>query len=104
MLNEKGAELLKRVIQNKYKDISLDSLYADDNEFYYEFKIHEVISENDFGNLEEEIQKSEAPDAQAVPDEAQQQAVPAPVPAADAADASAQPASAPAAATAPAGK
>ena len=54
--------------------------------------------------LEEEIQKSEAPDAQAVPDEAQQQAVPAPVPAADAADASAQPASAPAAATAPAGK
>lgn len=54
--------------------------------------------------LEEEIQKSEAPDTQAVPDEAQQQAVPAPVPAADAADASAQPASAPAAAPAPAGK
>lgn len=57
MLNEKGAELLKRVIQNKYKDISLDSLYADDNEFYYEFKIHEVISENDFGNLEEEMKQ-----------------------------------------------
>ena len=39
MLNEKGVELLKQVIQEKYKNIRLDNAYADENEFYYEFKI-----------------------------------------------------------------
>ena len=59
MLNEKGAELLKKVIQNKYNNVSLDNIYADENEFYYEFKINEQISENDFKILEKEIKKLE---------------------------------------------
>lgn len=57
MLNEKGVELLKQVIQKKFKDISLDNVYADENEFYYEFKVDEQISENDFEHLENEIKK-----------------------------------------------
>ena len=57
MLNEKGVELLKQVIQEKYKNIRLDNVYADENEFYYEFKIDEQVSENDFDSLENEIRK-----------------------------------------------
>lgn len=57
MLNEKGVELLKQVIQKKYKDVRLDNMYADENEFYYEFKADDQVSENDFESLENEIKK-----------------------------------------------
>ncbi len=57
MLNEKGVELLKQVIQKKYKNVRLDNVYADDDEFYYEFKANDPVSENDFENLENEIKK-----------------------------------------------
>lgn len=57
MLNEKGALLLKQVIQKKYKNISLDKMYADENEFYYEFKIAEQVSEKDFDFIENEVRK-----------------------------------------------
>ena len=57
MLNEKGAKLLKEVIIKKYKNVKLDSIHADDNEFYYEFKAKEEISEKDLEKLENEIQK-----------------------------------------------
>lgn len=57
MLNEKGVELLKQVIQKKYNNISLDNVYVNENEFYYEFKIDEQVSENDFDFLENEIRK-----------------------------------------------
>ncbi|MDE6284458.1 MAG: threonine--tRNA ligase [Bacilli bacterium] len=57
MLNEKCALLLKQVIQENYKNIRLDKMYADENEFYYEFKIDEQVSENDFEFLENEIRK-----------------------------------------------
>lgn len=57
MKNKKGAELLKEVIQKKYSDVRLDNEYSDENEFYYEFKVDEPISENDFGTLEKEIKK-----------------------------------------------
>ena len=55
MLNEKGVELLKQVIQEKYENIRLDNAYADKSEFYYEFKIDGYVSENDFNSLENEI-------------------------------------------------
>lgn len=55
MLNEKAVLLLEQVIKNKYKDISLDSKYYDENEFYFEFKINDRISENDFKKIEEEM-------------------------------------------------
>jgi len=57
MLNEKGVRLLKQIIQEKYKNIRLDHVYTDENEFYYEFKIDEQVSENDFDILENEIRK-----------------------------------------------
>ena len=44
MLNEKGVGLLKQVIQEKYKNIRLDKIYVDENEFYYEFKNDEQVS------------------------------------------------------------
>ena len=55
MLNEKAVQLLEQIIKNKYKNVSLDSKYFDENEFYYEFKIDEKISENDFEIFEKEI-------------------------------------------------
>lgn len=51
MINEKGALLLKQVIEEKYKNIKLDNVYADENEFYYEFKIEKLVSENDFNSF-----------------------------------------------------
>lgn len=57
MLNEKGVELLKQAIQKKYKNVRLDNMYADESEFYYEFKANDQVSENDFESLENEIKK-----------------------------------------------
>ena len=57
MINEKGAELLKHVIEEKYKNIQLDKVYANEDEFYYEFKVDEQVSENDFAILENEMKK-----------------------------------------------
>lgn len=57
MLNEKGAELLKKVIKEKYEDVKLDNISADENEFYYEFKVNYSISENDLKELEEKIKE-----------------------------------------------
>ena len=57
MLNEKAVLLLEQVIKSKYKDVSLDSKYSDENEFYYEFKINDRIGENDFEKIEEEMKK-----------------------------------------------
>jgi threonyl-tRNA synthetase len=56
-MNKKCVELLKEVINNNYNNISLDNMYYDDNEFYYEFKSEEQVSENDFDKLEDEIKK-----------------------------------------------
>ena len=57
MLNEKGAELLKKLIKEKYEDVKLDNISADENEFYYEFKVNYSISENDLKELEEKIKE-----------------------------------------------
>ncbi len=57
MINEKGSNLLERVIKEKYKDVKLDKKYFDKDEFYYEFKVLENISENDLESLEKEIRK-----------------------------------------------
>ena len=57
MINEKCAKLLKIVIQKKYKNVKLDKTFADANEFYYEFKIDDSISENDLSKLGKEIKE-----------------------------------------------
>ena len=57
MINEEYAELLQKVIQNNYKNIKHENINANEKEFYYEFKIEDKISENDFEKLEKEIRK-----------------------------------------------
>ena len=57
MLNEEGAKLLKKVIIKKYEKIELDNIVANENEFYFEFKIDKNIGENDLEELEKEIQR-----------------------------------------------
>ena len=55
-MNEKGLELLKQIINKNYK-VSIEKMNYNEEEFYYDFKIDEVISENDFAKLEEDMQK-----------------------------------------------
>ena len=57
MINEKAVLLLEQIIKNKYKNVSLDNKVFNEEAFYYEFKIDEKISENDFDLLEKEIIK-----------------------------------------------
>ena len=57
MINEKGSKLLQEVIRNNYSNVVFESIGLKDEEFYYDFKCDEVISENDFEKLEEEIHK-----------------------------------------------
>lgn len=57
MINEKGSKLLQEVIRNNYSNVVYESIGFKDEEFYYDFKCDEVISENDFEKLEEEIHK-----------------------------------------------
>ena len=57
MINEEYAELLQKVIHNNYKNIKYENINANEKEFYYEFKIEDKISENDFEKLEKEIRK-----------------------------------------------
>ena len=56
-MNKKCCELLKEVINKNYNDISLDNMFYDENEFYYEFKSDNKISEKDFEKLENEMKK-----------------------------------------------
>lgn len=57
MENEKGANLLKEVINKRYQNVRLDSINANENEFYYEFKAERELGENDLPELENEIRK-----------------------------------------------
>ena len=56
-MNKECVELLKEVINNNYHNIRLDNMSYNDDEFYYEFKSDEQVSENDFEKLENEIRK-----------------------------------------------
>lgn len=56
-MNKKCCELLKEVIDKNYSNIRLDNMSCNDDEFYYEFKADEKVSENDFEKLENEIRK-----------------------------------------------
>ena len=57
MINNKCSLLLQEVINNNYSNIKYENISVNEEEFYYEFKCDEVISENDFKRLEEEIKK-----------------------------------------------
>ena len=55
MINERCSKLLQEVIREKYSNVKYENIHVSDDEFYYEFKCDEVISENDFSKLEEKI-------------------------------------------------
>lgn len=55
MLNEKGSLLLERIIKENYSNIRLDNKSYNDDEFYYEFKSDDKISENNFQGLEKKM-------------------------------------------------
>ena len=55
-MNEKCSLLLKEVMNKKYH-IEYDKINYNKEEFYYEFKCEEKVSENDFEKLEQEIKK-----------------------------------------------
>ena len=54
-MNEKVIELLKNVIKSKYKNVCLDNIGINDNEYYYDFKSDDIVSENDFTEIEKNI-------------------------------------------------
>ena len=54
-MNEKCVKLLKEIIKENYKNVSLDSYYYDEESFYYNFKCDDAVSENDFQMLENKI-------------------------------------------------
>ncbi len=48
---------LKEAIKEKYGEVSLENINLDHDEFYYEFKVQEQVSEKDFLYLENEMHK-----------------------------------------------
>ena len=56
-MNQKCCELLKIVIKKIYNNVRLDSMFFNEDEFYYEFKADESVSENDLKKIEDEIKK-----------------------------------------------
>ena len=57
-MNKKCCELLKEVINKNYKNIRLDNMSYNDDEFYYEFKSDDQVSEKDFEKLESVIKEN----------------------------------------------
>ena len=57
-MNKKCCELLKEVIKKNYKNIRLDNMSYNDDEFYYEFKSDDQVSEKDFEKLESVIKQN----------------------------------------------
>ena len=57
MINERAVKLLQKYINEKYKKVELEDVSFDKDEFYYEFKISDRISENDLVNIEKELNK-----------------------------------------------
>jgi len=57
-MNEKVIELLKNVIKSKYKNVCLDKIIINENEYYYDFKSDDIVSENDFSEIENNVNKN----------------------------------------------
>lgn len=55
MINKKAVLLLEQVIKENNNDVKLDNSNYNEEEFYYEFKIENKISENDFESIEKKI-------------------------------------------------
>ena len=56
-MNEKCGKILKEAINNLYSNIYLDELIITDDEFYYDFKTDDKVSENDFNKILDEMKR-----------------------------------------------
>lgn len=54
-MNEKAVSLLEKIIKENYSNVRLDNKWFNDEEFYYEFKVDEKVSENQFEQFEKKI-------------------------------------------------
>lgn len=59
MANEKGVKLLQEIIHKKQKKIEVENCFSNEEEFFYECKLVNKISENDFAELEREMEKKD---------------------------------------------
>lgn len=57
MMNELAVNLLEKVIKEKYENVRLDNKWFNNEEFYYEFKVDEKVSEKQFEELESKIRQ-----------------------------------------------
>lgn len=55
MMNEIAVSLLEKVIKDNYSNVRLDNKWSNNEEFYYEFKVDEKVSENQFEEFERNI-------------------------------------------------
>lgn len=55
-MNQKYIELLQKVIKRNYSNIQYENTGEQNDEFYYEFKSDDIVSEKDFEKIEKEIQ------------------------------------------------
>ena len=54
-MNKEIIELLKSKIKSKYKNVCLENIIIKEDEYYYDFKSDDVVSENDFSDIENSI-------------------------------------------------
>lgn len=54
-MNKEIIELLKSKIKSKYKNVCLENIIINEDEYYYDFKSDDVVSENDFSEIENSI-------------------------------------------------
>lgn len=57
-MNDKIIELLKNKVKSKYKNVCLEKININENEYYYDFKSDDVVSENDFLEIENDINEN----------------------------------------------
>ena len=57
-MNKEIIELLKDKIKSKYKNVCLENIIIKEDEYYYDFKSDDVVSENDFLEIENDINEN----------------------------------------------
>lgn len=54
-MNDIASKLLKEIINEEYNNVELENIVINEEDFYYEFKVNERVSENDFAYLERKV-------------------------------------------------
>jgi len=56
-MNKECVNLLVNILKEKYKDVEIEDIFYNDEEFYCDFKSSDKVSENDFLELENEVRR-----------------------------------------------